>query len=77
MIAPLIMLDSIILAGGYALGITGQRRWASRFALVVFVGSALTLFVYYLPIWLGTPITRDGYYARMWLQGPPAWRDWI
>lgn len=59
-----------VLAGGYMIGITGERRWAPRFVFVAFVGASLVLFFYYLPIWLGTPISRDGYYARMWFQGP-------
>jgi dolichyl-phosphate-mannose--protein O-mannosyl transferase len=65
-----------VLMGGYVIGRTGQRHWASRYAFVIFVSAWLALFVYYLPIWLGTPIARDGYYARMWLQGPGL-QNWI
>jgi Gpi18-like mannosyltransferase len=49
---------------------------ADRFVLGAFLALAITLFIYYLPIWLGTPISRTGYYARMWLQGPGL-PDWI
>ncbi len=59
----------------FLLMISRQRR-AERLVFVAFLGIAIVLFIYYLPIWLGIPITRTGYYARMWLQGPGL-RNWI
>jgi dolichyl-phosphate-mannose--protein O-mannosyl transferase len=43
---------------------------------VLFLATAVALFIYYLPVWLGMPIARSGYYARMWLEGPGL-RNWI
>ncbi len=51
-------------------------RWAPRLVAVLFVIAAVSLFVYYFPIWTGISIDRAGYYRRMWLQGPGL-RNWI
>lgn len=64
-----------IVAIGYFFVLEDERR-AMRWAVVLFLGTAFILFLYYLPIWLGTPISRTGYYARMWFEGPGL-RNWI
>ena len=47
-----------------------------RYVCVAFLGCALAVFIYYLPVWIGLPITRAGYYARMWFEGPGL-HNWI
>ena len=49
---------------------------SGRYVCVAFLGCALAVFLYYLPVWVGFPIERAGYYARMWLEGPGL-RNWI
>jgi dolichyl-phosphate-mannose--protein O-mannosyl transferase len=53
-----------------------DNRRSSRFVFLLFTGTAVALFFYYLPVWLGTSIAREGYYARMWLQGQGL-QNWI
>ncbi|MGA2412558.1 MAG: hypothetical protein ABSG46_19510, partial [Candidatus Binataceae bacterium] len=65
-----------ILVGGY-IATLGNMRRNSRFVCVAFLGTALLVFLYFLPLWLGTPISRDGYYARMWLEESNSLRNWI
>lgn len=53
-----------------------KTEHAGRWVCAVFVGAALVLFLYFLPVWVGYPIERSAYYARMWLKGPGL-RNWI
>lgn len=53
-----------------------KTEYAGKWVCAVFVGTALALFLYFLPVWVGYPIERSGYYARMWLKGPGL-RNWI
>jgi dolichyl-phosphate-mannose-protein mannosyltransferase len=43
---------------------------------VLYLGGALVLFVYFLPLLIGLPLTPEQFNARMWLRGPglPNWR---
>jgi dolichyl-phosphate-mannose-protein mannosyltransferase len=56
--------------------LSDRPRLVGRFVVVVFLATALLLFLYYFPVWVGLPITRSGYYARMWLEGPGL-QNWI
>jgi hypothetical protein len=58
------------------LALLGNEGYDGKFVAVVFVGTVVILFFYYMPIWLALPIQRSGYYARMWLQGAGL-RSWI
>jgi len=53
-----------------------EPKLSGRFICVVFLGGALAIFIYYLPVWIGLPVARAGYYARMWFEGPGL-RNWI
>ncbi len=66
----------VIVMGGVYVALLKYPRLLGRFVVVLFLATALALFVYYLPVWLGMPIARSGYYARMWLEGPGL-RNWI
>ncbi|HYB90768.1 MAG TPA: phospholipid carrier-dependent glycosyltransferase [Candidatus Binataceae bacterium] len=56
--------------------ILGETPYPGRFVSVVFLATAVVLFVYFFPVWTAIPIDRAGYYARMWLEGPGL-RNWI
>jgi dolichyl-phosphate-mannose-protein mannosyltransferase len=56
--------------------LSDRPRLVGGFVVVVFLATALVLFLYYFPVWVGLPITRSGYYARMWLEGPGL-QNWI
>jgi dolichyl-phosphate-mannose--protein O-mannosyl transferase len=66
----------VIVAVGTYVALLKTPRLLGRFVVVLFLATALTLFIYYLPVWLGMPIARSGYYARMWFEGPGL-RNWI
>ena len=68
---PLVMLLTIAW-----IPLRRRPRASGRYVCVVFLGCALALFLFYLPVWIATPITRAGYYARMWFEGPGL-RNWI
>ena len=58
-------LASIVIFGGYAaLAALGKR--SGRFVCAVFVGAAVAVFFYFLPLWIPFPLTRDQFEARMW-----------
>jgi dolichyl-phosphate-mannose--protein O-mannosyl transferase/Gpi18-like mannosyltransferase len=51
-------------------------KLSGRFVCIAYLGCALGIFLYFLPLWLGLPVSRAGYYARMWFEGPGL-RNWI
>ncbi len=48
---------------------SGSDR-SGKFTCAVFVCTAITVFIYFFPLWTCMPITQAGYDARMWLRGP-------
>lgn len=73
---PAVGLPLVLLLMVPAIPLRRQPKLIGRYVCTAFLGCALAIFVYYLPVWLGLPISRAGYYARMWFEGPGL-RNWI
>ena len=84
-VAPALVLGMGILPGGaliiviingfFAMRCVGGRN-SGRLVFMVYVGGALILFIYFLPLWYGWPLTPAQLRARMWLTGPGL-HNWI
>ncbi len=64
----------VLIAISYVVLARGGRN-SGRLILALYVGEAVILFFYFLPLWVGSPITRSQFGARMWLAGPGL-ADW-
>jgi dolichyl-phosphate-mannose--protein O-mannosyl transferase/Gpi18-like mannosyltransferase len=73
---PAVGLPFVLLLTFIFIPLRREPKLCGRFICVAFLGCALTVFIYYLPVWIGLPVARAGYYARMWFEGPGL-RNWI
>ncbi len=73
---PVVGLPLVLLLTIAWIPLRRRPKLSGRYVCVAFLGCALAIFIYYLPIWIAMPITRAGYYARMWFEGPGL-RNWI
>jgi dolichyl-phosphate-mannose--protein O-mannosyl transferase len=73
---PAVGLPFVLLLTFIFIPLRREPKLSGRFICVLFLGGALAIFIYYLPVWIGLPVSRAGYYARMWFEGPGL-RNWI
>ena len=57
------------IAAGYLLVLRRREEWDGKFVCLIFVSSAVLIFLYFLPLWTGAPLSETGYASRMWLSG--------